>query len=191
MFQWIKVFSVFGLVLLILTSAAPGQTEHQHQRQGHHMMGATPLTEPGNAIFGTVQEAIRKLEADPDTDWSNVDMEALRQHLIDMRNVAVYVDVTSREEIDTGLQFRVEATTDPAEASLARVLQAHPKQLKRETGWNMQVDKQYEGYSITVTTENPGEVEKIRGLGYIGLLAYGAHHQQHHWMLLGGENPHK
>lgn len=35
-----------------------------------------------------------------------------------------------------------------------------------------------------------GEAEKIRGLGYMGLLAYGTHHQRHHWHLVRGQHPH-
>ena len=43
---------------------------------------------------------------------------------------------------------------------------------------------------LTTTTENPGEVSKIRGLGYIGLMASGGHHQLHHWAMATGVNPH-
>ena len=188
-----------AVLLVCMVVFLPGelilQETHQHEMHGNmaqeHSQMSTPLTEPGNAIFGTIQEAIRKLEADPETDWSEVDMEALRQHLIDMRNVAIFVDVSGRREIDDGLRIRVDATTEKAAVSLDRVLQAHPSQLKRETGWEMRVRERESGYIIRVTTENPEEVEKIRGLGYIGLLAYGAHHQQHHWMLLQSKDPHK
>jgi hypothetical protein len=41
-----------------------------------------------------------------------------------------------------------------------------------------------------VTTTKPDEVAKIRGLGYIGILATGAHHQAHHWAMARGINPH-
>jgi len=46
---------------------------------------STVLQAPGQSVFGTVQEAIRRLEADSTTDWSQVDMAALRQHLLGPR----------------------------------------------------------------------------------------------------------
>jgi hypothetical protein len=63
------------------TATAYGQHEMHHNDSDT----ITPLTEPGNDIFGTIQEVVQKLEANPDTDWSQVDLEALRQHLIDMK----------------------------------------------------------------------------------------------------------
>ena len=46
------------------------------------------------------------LEADPKTDWSKVDIEALRRHLIDMNNVTLYADVRS-EPVEGGMRFTV------------------------------------------------------------------------------------
>ena len=44
-----------------------------------------PLTRSGDGhdAFGAIQEIVQILDADPNTDWSKVDLEALRQHLID------------------------------------------------------------------------------------------------------------
>jgi len=50
---------------------------------------------------------------------------------------------------------------------------------------------------ITIS-ETPKNEAKIRGLGYIGLMAYGLwlmaygdHHQRHHWAMATGKSPHK
>lgn len=51
----------------------------------------------------------------------------------------------------------------------------------------MDVTTTQDGHELQVATENLADIEKIRGLGYIGLLTYGAHHQQHHWMIATGE----
>src|SRR5690349_19552961 len=40
-------------------------------------------TQSGQAAFATISEIVRMLKADPKTDWSRVNIEALRQHLID------------------------------------------------------------------------------------------------------------
>lgn len=149
------------------------------------------LQAPGQAVFGTVQEAIRALEADSTTDWSQVDVDRLRRHLLDMHHVAVNVVVEQKTPIENGLRIRVRPTNEAARASLSRVLDAHPMMLKQETGWTVTVRKQNDAYVLRVTTDDPSETAKIRALGYMGLLAYGQHHQRHHWMLVRGTHPHE
>lgn len=46
------------------------------------------------------------------------------------------------------------------------------------------------GTALGVTGSSPAEVAEIRGLGYIGLMATGAHHRRHHWMIATGRAPH-
>lgn len=168
-------------ILLAAPSAASAQPS------GHSP--STPLHKPGQPIFGTVQEAIRALEADSTTDWSQVNVERLRQHLIDMHNVALHVRVLETEDIEGGVRLAVRPTSDSARTSLRRVLGAHPAMLKRETGWQMDVSARGEDIRLTVTDPSGGKAQKIRALGYIGLLSYGAHHQRHHWMLIRGRSP--
>jgi hypothetical protein len=62
--------------------------------------------------------------------------------------------------------------------------------MKEETGWDMVVTNNNGIFTIAVTTDQLQDVDKIRGLGYIGIMAYGNHHQQHHWAMASGENPH-
>lgn len=171
-------------LLAILLIAAPAASA---QPSGHSL--STPLHEPGQPIFGTVQEAIRALEADSTTDWSQVNIERLRQHLIDMHNVALHVKVLETEDIDGGVRLTVRPTSDSARASLRRVLGAHPAMLKREAGWQMDVSTREEDVLLKVTDPSGQNAAKIRALGYIGLLAYGTHHQRHHWMLIRGRAP--
>ena len=52
-------------------------------------------TQPGQDAFGAIQEIVRILEADPATDWSKVDLEALREHLIDMNEVTLHAAVVA------------------------------------------------------------------------------------------------
>jgi hypothetical protein len=153
-------------------------------------LGSSPLTEPGNDAFGTIQEVIRVLEADPNTDWSKVNLESLRQHLVDMHNMTFNVTVLSQKPVDNGVEILVLPDSAAAGASLDRVFAAHPAQLEMETGWKMTVRKKDGKYDLVVTTQNLSEVAKVRGLGYIGILATGAHHQLHHWAMATGQHPH-
>jgi hypothetical protein len=170
--------------------SAAGQ--HSDHTSTHHAMSApSPLTAAGNDAFWAIQEAIQKLDADPHTDWSQVNLEALRQHLVDMQNFTLHVEVLSQTPVAQGMKAEVRPTTTRSEASLERVFAAHPAQLKRETGWEMHVAKQGDVFVLTVTTPQPAEVDRLRGLGYIGVMALGAHHQVHHWGMVRGESPHQ
>ena len=46
-------------------------------------------SKPAQEAFGAIKEIIGTLEADPNTDWSKVDIGALREHLIDMNEVTL------------------------------------------------------------------------------------------------------
>lgn len=164
-----------------------GGMAHEHGDMAG--MTASPLTSPGNDAFGAIQEVVQTLMADPNTDWSRIDLEPLREHLVDMQNFTVNVDVT-QAPIENGFEAKVRPTTPAAAGSLARAFAAHPAFLKQETGWDMRVARQGDTYLVRVTTANPKEVAKIRGLGYIGIMAMGAHHQRHHWMMIHRVDPH-
>jgi hypothetical protein len=170
----ILIFMIFGL-----TGTVFAQQEKHTQN--------TPLTEPGNDIFGTIQEVVKKLEANPDTDWSKVDLEALRQHLLDMKAFTEKVEVISKHQIGKGTEITVHPKSERAVQALKKLFSMHPAMIKREKGWNMNAKQNGDNWIITCITKNESEVEKIRALGYIGLLAEGAHHQLHHWMIATGQ----
>jgi hypothetical protein len=148
-----------------------------------------PLVSPGNEVFGAIQEAIDSLNADPNTDWSKVNIEALRQHLIDMYEFTMKVTVINQKPLSNGNQVTVQPDNPRAKIALDHVLAMHPRMLKKEAGWDMSYHKNGDLYVIKVTTHKPKEVKKIQALGYIGILAYGTHHQRHHWMIVHGNNP--
>jgi hypothetical protein len=75
--------------------------------EGHAgMHGALTPTMPGEDAFGAIQEVVRILDADPKTDWSKVDLEALRQHLIDMNEVTLKADADAKT-VDGGLEIAI------------------------------------------------------------------------------------
>jgi hypothetical protein len=61
---------------------------------------AAPIM-PGQDAFGAIQEIVRILEADPNTDWTQFNLQALRQHLIDMNAV------TLKAEAGLGRNLRI------------------------------------------------------------------------------------
>jgi hypothetical protein len=182
----------FGATTLLMTATAYA-AEHEHQHEHYHpAAAASPLTEPGNGAFATIQEVVEKLLADPKTDWTLVNLETLRQHLVDMYNFTLNVEVTEQKPIDGGVTFTVKPTTAGTTASLSRLFSAHPAILKQESGWDMAATKNKDGgFTARVTGNTPQDTVKIRGLGYIGLVAFGKHHQAHHWQMAIGSDPHR
>jgi hypothetical protein len=45
-----------------------------------------------------------------------------------------------------------------------------------------------DGAILTVTVP-PEDIEMLHGLGFIGVMARGMHHQEHHLMIAGGYGP--
>lgn len=190
--MWIKIVSLFVLILVFSTgSYAEEPLHHEHVVAASSSSNATPLTAPGNDAFAAIQEVVRKLMANPDTDWSRVNLERLRRHLVDMDNFTLHVEVVSQKPVDGGVEFTVRPAIPDAEGSLDRLFAAHPRILKQESGWDMQVKRIQGGYTARVTSDNVADVAKIRGLGYIGIVAFGTHHQLHHWQMATGINPHQ
>src|SRR5262249_59069954 len=67
---------------------------------------ALPIS--GQAAFSTIGEVVAILKADSSTDWSKVDLDALREHLIDMDDVVMHASVAKRrsEERRVGKECR-------------------------------------------------------------------------------------
>ena len=193
-----RAFAVLALTGLAFAPALAAQ-EHRHSAQGHdhaaHAAGQTPaapaqLTEAGNGAFAAIQEVVRLLESRPDTDWSKVDLEALRKHLVDMENMTLKAEVLSREAIPGGARITVRGVDPEAHASIGRALQAHARMIEVERGWTMIVETGDDAHRFTVTSPRAEDAPKIRGLGYIGILALGDHHTPHHLMMATGVEPH-
>ena len=151
---------------------------------GMHASAMTP-TSPGQDAFGAIQEIVRMLEADPKTDWSKIDLEALRQHLIDMHEVTLRADAAS-QQIDGGLKIAV--TGDGRTLVAIRpMLPAWAQMADGHKGWSATTVELPNGELLTVTATDPKETRHIRGLGFIGLLASGSWHQPHHLAMAKGE----
>lgn len=165
----------------------PGMHDHAAAMPGA-MAGASAPTLPGQDAFGAVQEIVRLLEADPKTDWSKVDLEALRQHLIDMNEVTLKAGAAARP-VDGGLEIAVTGSGRTL-AAIQRMLPAHAHELDKVQGWSARTAPLPDGVLLTVTSSDPKEVLHIRGLGFIGLLVSGGHHQPHHLAMAKGEPVH-
>ena len=161
-----------------------GETAHAHMSPPS---GSATPTEIGQGAFAAIREIVAILEADPDTDWAKVDVDALRQHLVDMNAVTLEARVT-RAAVDGGMRFDV--TGDgPVRDSIRRMVIAHAATMNGVDGWTFEAAPIEGGASLTVHAPAK-DAAKLEGLGFFGLLTLGMHHQMHHLMLARGQNPH-
>ena len=178
------------LLLLLLPLPAAAQSAPDAPMPMHHMHAMSsggPPTQAGQAAFAAIQDIVQQLEADPATDWSRVDIEALRQHLIDMDNVTLHAVVTS-EPVEGGLRFTVTGE-GAVRDSIRRMTAAHAAAMNGHTAWHFAAADTPDGATLTVTAP-PQDAAKLRALGFIGILTEGMHHQMHHLMIAQGLNPH-
>ena len=80
----------------------------QHDMSMHTASAAVPASS-GQAAFATISEVVRMLEADSTTDWSKVNVEALRQHLVDMDAVTMR-SIVHQRNVDGGIEAEVTGT---------------------------------------------------------------------------------
>lgn len=151
--------------------------------------GLNAPTLAGQDAFGAVQEIVRILEADTTTDWSKVNLEALRQHLIDMDEVTLRANAAATS-VDGGLEIAITGEGRTL-AAIQRMIPDHAQELDQMNGWHATSQMLTDGQRLTVTSSDPKEVAHIRGLGFIGLLVGGPHHQPHHLAMAKNEMVHQ
>ena len=155
---------------------------------GMHAASTTPALADQDA-FGAIQEIVQILDADPKTDWTKVDLEALRQHLIDMNEVTLKADAAPTQ-IDGGLEIALTGTGRTLVA-IQRMIPAYAQTINGHQGWSIKAAPLPNGELLTVTATDPKEVQHIQALGFIGSLVSGSHHQPHHLAMAKGEFDHE
>ena len=181
------------LALTLGSTTTMAQSSHGGHRPGmdHSKMIAADqgrLTEAGQATFSAIQEAVALLEADPNTDWSKVNIEALRRHLVDMDNVMTLTTIEAIR-VNGGARFIV---SGPASIvpSIQRMIAGHSMTMDGKDDWMYVPAKTAQGGTLEVTTVRAQNVAKIRALGFAGIITRGSHHQPHHYEMAVGSMIH-
>lgn len=183
--------AILAATLLATPVAAQVHTAGMVHTPGMTHTEATVPKEAGQSAFAAIQEIVAILDADPATDWSTVNIEALRQHLRDMDEVVLRSEVTPTQ-LDGGVALSVTGAGRIAEA-IGRMLPAHAKELEAMPRYRARTEPLANGIRLIVTAEDPDDVDtirRIRALGLAGLLAEGAHHQPHHLQMARGDHGH-
>ena len=174
----------FGVALTGAVLAHTVFAQSHHASMPSH--GAPAL--PGQDAFGAIAEIVRILDADPATDWTKVDLERLRQHLIDMNEV-VLRSVVRQTPVPGGLAMEITGTGRTEEAIRAMVM-PHASELDRTPSFAAKTETIPGGVRLTVVARKPDDatvVARLRGLGFAGQLTEGGHHQPHHLAMARGQ----
>lgn len=185
---------LFSLLLIpALATAAEIHPAAEHSGMSHSMSHSAMMgdasaqmpTQPGEEMFGTVAEIVRMLEASPHTDWSKVNIPALRKHLIDMKEVAANADAQITR-LPSGVSIKVTGSGRTLDA-IHRMVAMHALTMNGSFGWQVANTPLADGELLTVKSEDPAQAAKIQGLGFMGIMVYGTHHGMHHLAIAQGD----
>ena len=180
--------TAWGIAQMNHQGHVPGMKHGAQPSASPAFTGEAVLTEPGQGAFASLSEVVRVLEADPDTDWSKVDLAGLRDHLVDMDRLVTDA-VVATEELPNGLRMVVRGDARTI-GTLHRMVPAHAAELAEDDRWTVAAERSDEGAVLTVTSDDPAVVARIRGLGFFGLMASQDHHREHHMMMARGVAAH-
>ncbi len=189
------MFKFLAVTTMLIATPAFAQMDHNGTHDHTMAMDQEAMSgtssvprEPGQSAFAAIQEIVELLMDDQETDWSNVDIPALRQHLADMNNVTLYAEVSS-EDTDDGMRFTVTGGSGVRE-SIQRMVTAHAATMSGVYGFSYETETIPEGAILIVHSDNTADRQKLHGLGFIGIMTLGAHHQEHHLAIARGASPH-
>lgn len=167
------------------------QMQHMHEHMGE-MGGMNGMGGMGNGsdqgsksstVFATIQDVVRQLQTDPETDWSQVNIDALHQHLVDMEMLSLFAKA-SAQDIDGGAEYVVTGEGRTLEA-IQRMLPAHASQIESELGWQVSSELIANGARVRVVSTQGNNAAMIRALGFMGFMVLGDHHEPHHMAMAG------
>jgi hypothetical protein len=159
-------------------------TSAMAQHAGH----SSSNSKTGQSQFAAIAEIVTMLRDDPKTDWEQIDIDALRAHLVDMDNVTTKAMVETTVN-DLNVTFTVTGDATVA-MSIRRMVFAHGPMLQQTTSWSVMAEERSDGATMLVQLKSMDEMKEVIGLGFFGLMTIGAHHQQHHLMIAMGHSPH-
>ncbi len=183
-----KRILVAGVLLATAAATAFAQGVDHNAMDHAAMTQPSGLSQPGQSAFAAIQEVTERLAADPNTDWSTVNLDALREHLIDMDEVTLRARI-SAEPIAGGVRYIVTGDGRTREA-IQRMVLGHASAMGEAEHWTMTAERSASGAIVTAMAKQTSDLPRIRALGLLGMMSEGAHHQPHHWMLATGNRPH-
>ncbi|MEW7008457.1 MULTISPECIES: hypothetical protein [unclassified Lentilitoribacter] len=181
------------LLLAVTVSAISGfalatSMNNRDTHQGHGSDTASLPTETGQSAFAAIAEIVSILDENPETNWSKVNIAALREHLVDMNALTLDANVEVIETEDS-IEFIVTGHGNILRAA-QNMVPAHARELSKMKEWNAVGEVTSNGARLMIETPDQETFAKTKALGFFGLMATGAHHQPHHLGMATGQMIH-
>lgn len=185
-----KKFTLPAILLIALSANATADNSQKMDHSQHMKMmksadNTDVPTEAGQAGFAAIAEIVRLLSENPDTDWSKVNIDALREHLLDMDRLVTGAEV-QEQAIENGMRFNVTGKSAVLRA-IQNMVPAHTAELSKIPEYTATTETIDNGVAMIITGKDDKTALKIKGLGFFGLMATGSHHQPHHFSMATGQ----
>lgn len=181
---------VFVVLLFLATcstaSAQDNSAGNQRQHEAHDARmhsgnagGQTILRESGQSAFATLIEITALLEADNDTDWSTVDLDGLRLHLLDMNHLILDTSASTDRIDDSIIQYTIDGSLEAIPA-IHRMVPAHSRFIRQSRLWDIDTQLTDTGAILRIKTGSAAQLSRLSALGFYGFMSLDSHHQAHH-----------
>jgi hypothetical protein len=155
----------------------------QRMEEMHASLHSGSNADIGQSAFDAIRAMVQQLQADPNTDWSQVDIDRYHEHLVDMHHVTIEAQVVGNP-VNGGARYQVTGSGRTLEA-IQRMVPLHSAEVAMETGWKVDTLDINDGVAVTITSEDPAVTAQIRALGFMGFMVQGDHHATHHGIIAG------
>ncbi|MCR9139013.1 MAG: hypothetical protein NXI27_23630 [Alphaproteobacteria bacterium] len=172
----------------LIVSPAVAQQHGSHHGDVTASSAKDMPLEAGQSAFAAIAEIVRILDADPETDWSKVDITAIRNHLVDMDELTLNSSVEQTTKGRT-VTFFVSGNGRTVGA-IRSMVPAHAKELDKIPAWSASTTVLPNGAKLIVSAVTDEALMKIEALGFFGMMAIGSHHQPHHLAMATGRINH-
>ena len=127
--------------VMFMATSAIAHAQHAHTNSA--------VLETGQSQFAAISEIVAVLREDPKTNWAQININALRPHLVDMDNVTTKAAVeTTANAMTVTFLVTGNATVAP---SIQRMVMAHSPMLQQATGWSVEATKHADGATMVIT----------------------------------------
>lgn len=181
--------ALLALPWIRIEDASGGHGECRHDCRCSRLLYFDRLLPPnvpgkGGDALGSVQRMVGVLMADPETDWGEIRLTRLRDHLVDLNEIMMSARAEERD-VDGGIEVTV-GGSERTLAALRRVVPEHVRRMDGFRGWNIAIEDAGESLRVVIRSDKADEVEVVRAVGFFGFLASGVHHPENHLAVVKG-----